>query len=243
MSLKYRDGYLCGYENLEPLPVEILEDIVLRIAADDYLSRDAKEDLLKEYLEERKHKLDKAFRYTDENLARLREMNVLIEQQSIEAIRTAYRVYLDELAEKAEHPDTYVDMEIRPVLKVPADIYYQENPDCVFTEKEERIWDVLCSPHNRDYRTFGMLSTVTDFCTSRPEADCEAVIRECVYGCMGEEEFTSWGDVMCLDREKVKDILIVRPFHNIYDFCGFAMTDLLKVQKFHLEIELTDEIL
>ena len=36
MSLKYRDGYLCGYENLEPLPVEILEDIVLRIAADDY---------------------------------------------------------------------------------------------------------------------------------------------------------------------------------------------------------------
>ena len=104
MSLKYRDGYLCGYENLEPLPVEILEDIVLRIAADDYLSRDAKEDLLKEYLEERKHKLDKAFRYTDENLARLREMNVLIEQQSIEAIRTAYRVYLDELAEKAEHP-------------------------------------------------------------------------------------------------------------------------------------------
>ena len=60
---------------------------------------------------------------------------------------------------------------------------------------------------------------------------------------LGEEEFTSWGDVMCLDREKVKDILIVRPFHNIYDFCGFAMTDLLKVQKFHLEIELTDEIL
>ena len=115
MSLKYRDGYLCGYENLEPLPVEILEDIVLRIAADDYLSRDAKEDLLKEYLEERKHKLDKAFRYTDGNLARLREMNVLIEQQSIEAFRMASRVYLDEQAEnvsfsqakrsEVKHPD------------------------------------------------------------------------------------------------------------------------------------------
>ena len=223
--------------------MEILEDIIIRIYRDDYLNRDAKQELLKDYLEERKHKLDKAFRYTDDNLKRLREMNNLIEQQSIEAIRTAYRIYQDELAEKAARPDTYTDMEIKPILKVPADIYYQENPDCVFTEKEERIWDVLCSPHNRDYRTFGMLSMVTDFCTSRPEADCEAVIRECVYGCMGEEEFTSWGDVMCLDREKVKDILIVRPFHNIYDFCGFAMTDLLKVQKFHLEIELTDEIL
>lgn len=243
MSLKYRDGYLCGYENLEPLPVEILEDIVLRIAADDYLSRDAKEDLLKEYLEERKHKLDKAFRYTDENLVRLREMNVLIEQQSIEAIRTAYRVYLDELAEKAEHPDTYVDMEIRPVLKVPADLYGREDSGLVFTDKEERIWDALCSPDNRAYRTFDMLPAMAEFRTSQPGADCEAVIRECVYGCQADEPFTTWGDVMNLDRKQVGDILFVWPFHNIYDFCCFAMSDLFKIKTFHLKIELTDEVL
>ena len=125
--MKFRDGYLCSYEDLEQLPVEILEDIIIRIYRDDYLNRDAKQELLKDYLEERKHKLDKAFRYTDDNLKRLREMNNLIEQQSIEAIRTAYRIYQDELAEKAARPDTYTDMEIKPILKVPADIYYQES--------------------------------------------------------------------------------------------------------------------
>ena len=95
--MKYRDGYLCGQDDLDRLPVDILEDIIIRIYRDDYLSRDAKQELLKDYLEERKHKLDKAFRYTDDNLKRLREMNGLIEQQSIEAIRTAYRIYQDEL--------------------------------------------------------------------------------------------------------------------------------------------------
>lgn len=134
--MKYRDGYLCGQDDLDRLPVDILEDIIIRIYWDDYLNRDAKQELLKDYLEERKHKLDKAFRYTDDNLKRLREMNGLIEQQSIEAIRTAYRIYQDELAEKAARPDTYTDMEIKPILKVPADIYYQENPDCVFTERK-----------------------------------------------------------------------------------------------------------
>lgn len=152
--MKYRDGYLCGYDDLTQLPVDILEDIIIRIYQDDYLSRDAKLDLLKDYLEERKNKLDKAFAYTDENLKRLREMNDLIEQQSIEAIRTAYQLYLDKLVEKAAHPDRYVDMEIKPMLKVPANIYYQESPDFIFTEKEERIWDVLCSPYNLNYQTF-----------------------------------------------------------------------------------------
>ncbi len=241
--MKYRDGYLCGYKDLERLPVDILEDIIIRIYRDDYLNRNAKEDLLTGYLKERKHKLDKAFLYTDENVRCLREMNDLIERQSIEAIRTAHRIYQDGLAEKTAHPDTFVDMEIKPMLKVPVDLYCRENPDFIFTEKEEQIWDVLCSPHNRNYRIFDMLCSVSCFCTSCPGTDCEAVIREHVYGCHGDKAFTSWGDVMHLDREKVKDILFVWPYHNIYDFCCFAMTDLFKIEKFNIEIEVTDEIL
>ena len=94
--MKYKDGYLCGEEELEQLPVEILEDVIIRIHRDSYLSRDSKRDLLKTYLEVRKWKLDKAFQYTEENLRRLREMNELIEKQSIDAIRTTYQVYQDE---------------------------------------------------------------------------------------------------------------------------------------------------
>lgn len=32
--MKFRDGYLCSYEDLEQLPVEILEDIIIRIYQD-----------------------------------------------------------------------------------------------------------------------------------------------------------------------------------------------------------------
>lgn len=241
--MKYRDGYLYESEELERLPVDILEDIIIRIYRDDYLSRDAKEDLLKEYLGRRKHLLDKSFQYTDLNIQRLREMNELIERQSIEAIRTAYQIYQDELAEKAAHPETYVDREIKPMLKIPNDIYYDEQTDLIFTEKEEWIWNILCSPYNRSYWTFDMLCSMAILRTSRPDADCDALIRECVYGCEANEVFTSWGDVMCLDREKVKDILFVWPYHTVYDFCCFAMTDLFKIKKFNIKIEMTDEIL
>lgn len=32
--MKYRDGYLCGYDDLTQLPVDILEDIIIRIYQD-----------------------------------------------------------------------------------------------------------------------------------------------------------------------------------------------------------------
>lgn len=135
--MKYKDGYLCGEEELEQLPVEILEDVIIRIHRDSYLSRDSKRDLLKTYLVVRKWKLDKAFQYTEENLRRLREMNELIERQSVDAIRTAYQVYQEELKVKTACPDEYVDVEIKPQLKVPHSLYYRD-PDFIFTEKEER---------------------------------------------------------------------------------------------------------
>ena len=241
-NMKYWDGYLCRDEDLEELPVGILEDVIVRIYEDSYLSRDSKRDLLKVYLEMRKWKLDQEFRYTEEDVRRLREMNELIERQSIEGIRAAYRIYREELEAKAAGPDGYVDVEVRPQLKVPSALYYDE-PGFIFTEKEERVWYALCSLYNSGYETFGMLSGGAFFCTSRSDESCEVAIRDWVYGCHGDEEPTSWGDVMHLDREKVKEICFVWPFHNIYDFCGFAMTDLLKIKKFDLVIELTDEVL
>ena len=34
MHMKYRDGYLCEYDDLWQLPVDILEDIIIRIYQD-----------------------------------------------------------------------------------------------------------------------------------------------------------------------------------------------------------------
>ena len=123
--MQFKDGYLCGEEDVEKLPVEVLEDILIHIHEDNYLNQSTKEDLLKLYLEERKSKLDKAFHYTEENLQRLCDMNMLIERQSKEALETAWQIYQDELAEKAAHPETYRDVAIKPILTVPRDMYYR----------------------------------------------------------------------------------------------------------------------
>ena len=243
--MKFKDGYLCSEEDVEKLPVEVLEDILIHIFKDDYLNQDVKEDLLELYLEERKDKLDKAFSYTEENLQRLRDMNALIEQQSKEALQAAWIVYQDELAEKAAHPETYRDVAIKPMLSVPENMYYEmycDDSDRVFTEKEEEVWKVLCSSSNFKYMTFPFLVMSATFLTKQPEADLQATIREVVYGCQGDEEPTPWG-MAGLNWEKIKGICFNWPFHTLFEHCAFAITDILKIKKFDLKIEMTDEVL
>ena len=241
----FKNGYLCSDEDVEKLPVEVLEDMLIRIYNDSYLNQDAKEELLKLYLEVRKSKLDKAFVYTEENLQRLRDMNALIERQSIEALQTAWQVYQDELAKKSTHPGTYRDVAVKPILSVPKDMYYrmyEENPECIFTEKEEVVWKVLCSAENSCYTTSFMLVMSAPFITHQPQTNLQAVIREVVYGCQGDEELTPWG-MAGLNWEKIKGICFNWPFHTFFEHCAFAITDILKIKKYDLRIELTDEVL
>ena len=244
-KMQFKDGYLCREEDVEKLPVEVLEDILIHIHSDGYLNRDTKENLLKLYLEERKDKLDKAFRYTEENLQCLRDMNTLIERQSTEALQTAWQIYQDELAEKAVLPESYRDVAIKPILSVPRDMYYrmyEENPDCIFTEKEENVWKVLCSPENSCYKTSSILVMSASFTTVQSHADLQAIIHDVVYGCQDGEEPTPWS-MAGLNWEMIKGICFNWPFHTLFEHCAFAITDILKIKKYDLTIELTDEIL
>lgn len=52
------------------------------------------------------------------------------------------------------------------------------------------------------------------------------IIRKVVYGCEGNENLHHgvWLDWMKND----KNICFNWPFHNLFEFCGFAMTDILK---------------
>ena len=232
--MKFKEGFLCSDEDLDKLPVDILEDIIIHIHRDSYLCRDVKDDLMELYLETRKWKLDKAFLYTEENLQRLRDMNALIERQSTVAMEMAWQVWQDERAEKALHPETYRDVEITPFLKVPTALYVDE-PDRIFTEKEEAVWDVLCSDDNFKYVHFPMLMSYSSFATNCAQYDLQAVIRNVVYGCEGDEEPTPWG-MAGLDWKKIQNICFVWPFHTLFEHCGFAMSDILKIKGFNLEI-------
>ena len=46
----FKDGYLNDLDTLHQLPLEVLEDSILRIYEDKYLSLDTKADLLGDYL-------------------------------------------------------------------------------------------------------------------------------------------------------------------------------------------------
>lgn len=82
----FKDGYLNDLDTLHQLPLEVLEDSILRIYEDKYLSLDTKADLLGDYLYFRKHILDRHFTYAEKNLQRISEMNNLLEIQTTEAI-------------------------------------------------------------------------------------------------------------------------------------------------------------
>ena len=41
----------------------------------------------------------------------------------------------------------------------------------------------------------------------------------------------------------IKHICFNWPFHNLFEFCGFTMTDILKIKKFNIVIKVEDEVL
>ncbi len=238
----FKDGYLNDLDTLHQLPLEVLEDSILRIYEDKYLSLDTKADLLGDYLYFRKHILDRHFTYAEKNLQRISEMNNLLEIQTTEAIHKAWRIYQDELIEKTAHPNIYRNVSISPQLFVPNDLYNMI-PEKVLTEKEERIWHVLCSCDNPKYRSNDILTDCGFFLTSTNiKYDLNIIIRKVVYGCEGNEKPTPWS-MAGLDEKMIKDICFNWPFHNLFEFCGFAMTDILKIKKFNIVIKVEDEVL
>lgn len=240
--MTFKDGYINDIDTLQQLPLEVLEDSILRIHEDKYLSLDTKADLLGDYLYFRKHLLDKHFTYTEKNLQRISWMNDQLEKQVTEAIHKAWQIYQDELTEKAAQPDIYRNVSISPQLFVPNDLY-EMIPEKVLTEKEERIWNILCSCDNPKYQYNDILTDCGFFLTSASiKYDLNMIIRKVVYGCESNEEPTPWS-MAGLDKKQIKDICFNRPFHNLFEFCGFAMNDILKIKKFNIVIKVEDEVL
>jgi len=239
----YKDGYLYDPDDVEKLPVETIEDILLRIKRDTYLSRDTKYELMELYLSERQNKLDHQFAFNDRNIERIKAANELIKQASIKAIQLAWQTYQEWLARKKAKPDGFVDVAITSELVIPTN-FYDDYKEEVYTEREEQMWGVLCSPYNKELRTFAPLHPFMGYSTRGADnyyenKPVEEVVKECV--CNYEEKYPNWGDAWALCPKKLKDIIFVRPFHNLFDFCQFALSDILKIKRYGIKIEITDE--
>ena len=243
--MKYRDGYLVSDEDVRLLELEVIEDIAYRVFKDSYLTEEAKLDILEVYLDSRWSKKQQEFVYNDENLKRMEAMNDLLIRQTKEAVRTAYEIYLQE-TEGINHSDKKYEIEVVPHLLVPANMYweYDEPYQGTYTEREERIWEVLNSSYNKKYKWYNILPGTSGF-MSYHNKDLERCIEEdYVWGESLKDstpEQRSWGCVMHIDREKTKGIYFCWAFHNLLDFMNFSMDDILKVKQFKMEVEVNYE--
>ena len=243
--MKYRDGYLISDEDVMQLELKVIEDIAYRVFKDSYLTEEAKLDILDVYLDCRWRKKEKTFVYNEENLKRVSDMNDLLIRQTKEAVKLSNEIYKQEM-EVNKHSEKKYEIEVIPHLLVPADMYWtHEKPyKDTYTERDERIWEVLTSSYNIKYQWYSILPDSSGF-FSYHDKDLESCIEEDVL--WGESlkdeshEQRSWGCVMNLDREKCKDICFCWPFHNLLDFTNFSMDDILKIKEFKIEMGINYE--
>lgn len=203
--MEFLDGYQS--DNLEMLPMEVLEDVVIRMRSDSYLSDYNRRGLLRDYLDERQCKLNKQFVYTDENLKRIEDMNNLLAEKVIEATTICWNIYKEQMELKNSGSEMYRPVQITLVLEIPSDLYYNRDDNdrqMVFTTHEAQLWIVMV-----------------------------------------ENLKLSWNDILpgtaMLGTEQ--DMGFNWASHNLIDFCGMAIQDVLKIDKFNLKMKFEyDEI-
>ena len=243
--MKYRDGYLISDDDIMQLELEVIEDIAYRVFKDSYLTEEAKLDILDVYLDCRCRKKEKTFVYNEENLKRISDMNDLLIRQTKEAVKLSYEIFQQEM-EVNNHSEKKYEIEVIPHLLVPADMYwtYEKPYEDTYTERDERIWEVLTSSYNKKYQWYSILPGSAGF-LSYHDKDLDRCIEEdYVWGSTLKDETPekrSWGCVMNIDWEKCKDICFCRAFHNLLDFVNFSMDDILKIKEFKIEMEVNYE--
>ncbi len=245
---KYLDGYIIDYDMINNMPLEDIESSILRLAKDECISLQVKRDIMEFYLNERKYRLDKRFQYTKENLKRLKQVNELITRQTSEVMRIAYQIYLDEEEVFYDFQKEYCQYEVDAFLDVPRDISSLNFPE---TEKvsyrEAELWAILSSKNlNRNlnvYKVLGTEGTFSPYEIENGDIDIEKKIEQALYLKSNKpiaDKF--WGRVMeHIDTKKLKNICIVKPLQNLFDYCGFSFYDILKIRRFDYNVEIVYE--
>lgn len=241
--MAYTKGFMSGDDDVPGLAVEAVEERLLRIYNDRNISRRDKYELLESCLDERKRQLDTIFVCDEDTTARIHKANELIKRRSTEAVKLAWQHYRAELAQKEASSGAFRDVAVSAELTVPADIYSPGVDSIGMSAHDAAVWSVLCSDFNRSLRDFSMLSFMPPFKTSAVSDyhtdSVDEAVRKCV--CDYSEECPNWGDMWRLAPEDLRGIVFVRPFHNLYDYCKFAMSDILKIRDYNIKVRITDE--
>lgn len=230
-------------EDVSELDTEALEERILHIYYDGSISRHTKYELLEDCLDERKKRLDDSFVCDEATVAYIQEANELIRRRSTEAVELAWQQYRAELARKEAAHGAFRDVAVSAELVVPANIYGLGIDNNGMSAHDAAVWSVLCSDCNPFLSNFALLSFMPPFKTSAAadyhSGSIDEAVRNCI--CDYSEEHPSWGNMWRLAPDAMRGIVFVRPFHNLYDYCKFSMSDILRIRDYKIRVRITDE--
>jgi hypothetical protein len=239
--MKFLKSYPCQIEYIQQLPLDVLEDIMIRIGDDSYLDKNDKALLLDLYIEQRWRKKQKSFIYSKDNISRIEKINQKLIRQTTDVMTSAWEIYQQEKEENERNGKKY-GIEIIPMLLTPNRMFgFLANN---FTHKEAKIWWILVNGYNGSKENDGnILPPAGEYGLWKEEFEFEEKLKIKLWGFSGFSEPDKEETIIGLDHEKTNHIRFCWPFYYLLSLEKLALEDVLKIEKFIPKIEVRYEAL
>ena len=239
--MKYLKSYPIQLEYIQQLPLDVLENIMIRIGDDSYLDKEDKKLLLELYIEQRWWKKQKSFVYSIDNIARIEEINQMLIRQTTDVMTSAWEIYQQEKEENERNGNKY-SIKVTPMLLSPNRMFgfLAKN----FTHKEAKIWWILAHGYNAPKENErNVLPPAEEFGLWKEEFEFEEILNVKLWGFSGFNEPEKEEAIIGLNHEKNKHIRFCWPFYYFLSLERFALDDILKIESFIPKIEVRYDVL
>ena len=219
------------------MPLEVIEDIMIRIGDDAYLCEADKSELLYLYIEERWRKKQKGFIYSQENVARIEEMNQMLIRQTTDVVTSAWEIFQRES-----------NVQVAPQLLIPGCMFgWRPGRRGNLSQKEAKMWWILSGGYyHLKERNRNVLPSTAEYGTWMKGCGFEDKLKLILWGHSAltePEEEWGMGRDMDIDQEKTSHIRFCWPFEYLLSKEIFSMEDILMIDKFIPKIEVQYDIL
>jgi len=238
--MKYFKSYPCQYEDISKLPLDVLEDIMIRIGKDLYLNGSDKSELLNLYIEQRWWKKQKSFFYSKENIARIEKINQILIRQTTDVMTSAWEICQQEGEENKRNGKKY-SIKVEPKLLIPNRMFGFLATN--YTHKDAKIWWILANGYNDSHKDErNVLPSAAEYGLWKEKFGFEEKLKIKLWGVFDLSE-PEKKIIAGIDDEKTKHIRFCWPFTNLLSQQRFALQDILSIEKFTQIIEVKYDVL
>lgn len=238
--MKYFKSYPCEYKDINKLPLDVLEDIMIRIGGDPYLTQTDKAELLDLYIEQRWWKKQKSFFYSKENIARIEKINQILIRQTTDVMTSAWEICQQEGEENKRNGKKY-SIKVEPKLLIPNRMFGFLATN--YTHKDAKIWWILANGYNDSHKDErNVLPSAAEYGLWKEKFGFEEKLKIKLWGVFDLSE-PEKKIIAGIDDEKTKHIRFCWPFTNLLSQQRFALQDILSIEKFTQIIEVKYDVL